>query len=122
MGITTTAPAPPAPSLKSLGAATVVADGTEQTLCEQGGGSPSRVSGYIDLSPLLGGDTVVVRHYVKAKSAGAWRCYAEETYTGVQAIPLVHITEKPENHGLKVSLQQTVGAFKTFDYEFFEEA
>ncbi|MFH0850282.1 MAG: hypothetical protein V1924_05015 [Candidatus Bathyarchaeota archaeon] len=117
MGITITAPQE---ALRSLGAFTVVADGTEQTLVDQGEG-PTRVMGYIDLSLMLGGDTVLVRHYVKVKSGGAWVCYAGETYTGVQAVPLVYITEKPANHGLKVSLQQTAGVFKAFDCEFLEE-
>lgn len=110
------------PVLKSLGSKIATLNGSEQLLCEQPGGSPSQVMGYIDLSNLSHGDIVVVRFYVKVKENGAWgKCY-EESYSDSLAPPVVHIAKRPENHGLKVTIQQTAGASKVIDYEFFEES
>ena len=107
--------------LTSLGSASAVADGKEQTICERGGGSPSEVSGYIDLSNMADGDTIIIKFYAKVKADGEWCKYNGEEYKGIQLMPLLHIVKKPENHGLKISLEQTVGSYKSFDYEFFEE-
>lgn len=110
------------PLLISLGSKTSTCDGMEQTLVEQPGGSPSQVSGYVDLANLADGDTVIMRLYAKVKADGPWRCYIEETYSGVQALPLIYVTKKPENHGIKVTIQQTAGSYRVIDYEFFEES
>lgn len=110
------------PQLRNLGAKTVAADGTEQTLVEQPGGSPSQVLGYIDLANMVDGDTIILRFYAKVKADGQWRAAYEDTYSGLQFPPLVHVVKRPENHGLKVTLRQTAGSYKGFDYEFFEEA
>lgn len=120
MVVTGTVPGPRL-RLVSLGSKTVKADGSEQTLVEQPAGSPSQVLGYIDLTNLADGDTIIMKLYAKVRHDGEWRAYHKESYSGVQPLPLVHITKKPENHGLKVTLQQTAGPYKSFDYEFFEE-
>lgn len=108
--------------LISLGSKSIMADGTEQTLLEQPGGSPSEVLGYIDLANMSDGNTIMLRFYVKIKAAGEWRRAYEDTYSGVQAPPLVHVVKRPENHGLKVTLQQIAGSYKSFDHEFFKES
>jgi len=108
--------------LISLGSGNVVADGSEQALIEQPGGTASQLLGYIDLANLADGDTIIMKFYAKVKANGAWKGCYEETYTGVQTPPLVHIVKRPEYHGLKITLQQTAGPYKTFDYEFFKES
>jgi len=110
------------PVLKSLGTKELILNGSEQLLCEQPGGSPSEVMGYVDLGNLVAGDTVLMKFYVKLKSNGGWRACYEESYTGVQALPLVHVAKRPENHGIMVTLQQTAGSSKIIEYEFFEES
>lgn len=108
--------------LVSLGTMTTSLTGTEQILCEQGGGRPSQISGYVDLSNLTHGDIIVIRSYVKVKDNGAWgKCY-EDNYSNSLAPPIVHVAKRPENHGLKVTIQQTAGSPKKIDYEFFEES
>lgn len=108
--------------LKSMGAETVLLTGMEELICEQPGGTPSQISGYVDLRNLAHGDVVVIRFYVKVKAAGAWGLCYEESYSNSSSPPIVHIAKRPENHGLKVSIQQTAGPPKIIDYEFFEES
>lgn len=108
--------------LRSLGSKTIVADGTEQTLVQLFGGITSQVEGYVDLANLADGHSLTIKLYVRVRADGSWGAYHEESYSGVQALPLVYISKKPENHGLLVTLQQTAGIYKTFDYEFFTES
>jgi len=99
---------------------TLTADGTEQTVVEETGTLEFKLDGYIDLSNLASGDTVVVREYMKVKSNGSYVKYAEETYSGSQPLPLLHIITKPARYGLKITLQQTSGTYRSFDYQFFK--
>lgn len=108
--------------LKSIGARTISLDGSEQAICEQLGGRPSQISGYIDLSNLGPGDIVVVRYYVKVKESSAWGMCYEESYSDSLNPPIVYVAKRPENHGSKFTIQQTVGSLKIIDYEFYEES
>jgi len=99
---------------------TLTADGTEQTVVEATGTLEFNLDGYIDLSNLASGDTVVIREYMMIKSGGGYVKYAEESYSGVQSIPLLHIVTKPARYGLKITLQQTAGTYRSFDYQFFK--
>jgi hypothetical protein len=66
------------------------------------------------------GDTVVIRLYVKLLN-GEYRRYATQAYTGVQEDPIVYITPKELASAIKVTLQQTSGTYKTFEYLFINE-
>jgi hypothetical protein len=99
---------------------TITADGTEQTLTEQTGTLEFQLDGYVDLTNMASGDVVVIREYMKIKSTGDYVKYAEETYSDAQSIPLLHILTKPSRYGLKITLQQTAGTYKSFDYQFFK--
>lgn len=128
MAITVSVPGQPqvtvetGPSLKSLGEGTVQLTNAEQAICQQPGGTPSQINGYIDLSNLVAGDKVVITFYVKVKAAGEWRSCYTESYEGVQSPPVIHILKRPENHGLKITVVQSAGTNKKIDYEFFEES
>jgi len=100
---------------------TLTADGTEQTIVlDEISGNPQRfLEGYIDLSNMASGDTVVIRYYVSLTSPVDYKKYAEETYSGAQSLPLLYITTKPARYGIKVTLQQTAGTYRTFKYQFF---
>ncbi len=108
--------------LKSKGAKTVPLTNAEQVVCEQLGENPSQVSGYVDLRNLAQGDAVVIRFYIKVKENGVWGLCYEESYSDSLSPPIVHVTKRPENHGLKVTIQQTTGSPKIIDYEFFVES
>jgi len=97
---------------------TLVADGSEQVVMEISGSV--RVSGYISLANMEAGDTVVIRQYIRLLN-GEYKQYASETYTGAQENPIVYITPKELASAIKVTLQQTSGTYKTFDYLFIKE-
>jgi hypothetical protein len=109
----------PLTKLESLGGGTIFADGTEQTIVEYV--KVGRVIGYIDLSNMTTGDTIVIRQYMKLKTGGEYKKYAEETYSGTQSIPIIYITPKETDYGVKITIQQTAGTYKSFDYNFLKE-
>ncbi|MEM2587949.1 MAG: hypothetical protein QXV23_06580 [Candidatus Bathyarchaeia archaeon] len=97
----------------------LVADGTEQTLIEALG--LLNLEGYVDLSPMQDGDTVILRRYVKITANDDYKLHGEETYIGVQAQPLIRFPPLAGYYGIKVTLQQTTGTYKSFPYQFFKE-
>jgi hypothetical protein len=99
---------------------TLTADGSEQTVVEKSGTLEFNLDGYIDLTNMASGDTVVIKESMKIKSGGNYVVYASETYTGAQSIPLLHIITKPSRYALKITLQQTAGTYRDFDYQFFQ--
>lgn len=102
---------------------TLTASGTEQNLVlDEVSGNPQRhLEGYVDLSNMTSGDTVIIRQYMKIASDGSYVKYAEETYSGAQSLPLLHIVTKPAKYGLKLTLQQTAGTYRQFPYQFFRK-
>lgn len=106
-------------TLKRRSEGTVKANGSEQTLAKEN--SLLKLSGYIDLSNIENGDEVVVRQHMKVRPSGEYKQYAEVTYVGVQENPLIYITTKVLGYGGKITLQQTGGTLKSFDYEFISE-
>lgn len=100
---------------------TVAMDGTEKdVILDEPVGNPQRfLEGYIDLSPMASGDTIVIRQYMKIASGGTYIKYAEESYSGAQSIPLLYVTTKVGRYGIKVTAQQTAGTNRTLTYQFF---
>lgn len=94
------------------------ADGNEQTLVEFT--ELGIIDGYINLSNLAFGDTAVIRQYQKVY--GTYGQYAEESYSGVQALPAIYITPKSGKDGVKITIQQTAGILRTFAHCFFKES
>jgi hypothetical protein len=99
----------------------ITMDGTEQTIVlDEISVNPQRhLEGYIDLSPMAAGDTIVIRQYIKITATGAYVKYAEETYSDAQALPALYITTKAGRYGIKVTAQQTAGTYRTLAYQFF---
>jgi len=87
-------------------------------------GKQHLVDGYIDLTQLGSNEAVTVREYMKVKANGNYVKYAEETYTGVQTLPLLHVTTKPAIYGLKIELVMNTApsANRSFDYQLFVKA
>ncbi|MEM2284556.1 MAG: hypothetical protein QXL29_08145 [Zestosphaera sp.] len=100
---------------------TLTADGSEQNvvLDEVEGNPPRFLEGHIDLSNMADGDTVVIRQYFKISPTGTYKKYAEETFSNAQPIPLLHVISNVGRYGIKVTLQQTAGTYRSFDYQFF---
>ena len=100
---------------------TVTMDGTEKTvvLDEIAGNPPRFLEGYIDLTPMASGDTIVIAEYMKISATGDYVKYAEETYNEAQTIPLLYITSKSGRYGIKLTAKQTAGTYRTLTYQFF---
>ncbi len=95
----------------------ILMNGTEQNLVEVTDVKVGTIESWVDLTPMLAGDTIVVRYYKKVKAAGAYVKYAEESYSGVQTLPLLCILKKMSYRDTKVSAQQTLGTNRTLDIQ-----
>lgn len=80
--------------------------------------SKKRVEGYIDLSNMQNGDTVVITHYVKVKSSGSFIRKWQATYSGVQSDPLLGFPAHFYPYGIQIQLQQTAGVNRNYDFYF----
>jgi hypothetical protein len=107
------------PAFETPVEASIVMDGTEKILVEKTDNKVGLLDGYVDLTPMAGGDTIVIREFMQIKAAGAYAKYAEETYTGAQTIPLLHIVTKTAKDKIKVTAQQTAGTNRTLDVQFY---
>lgn len=105
------------PTIISLGRITTLADGTEQVVLQRTAGAAELIRGYVDLSAMGAGDTLIIRVY--AMIATVWRLYWQESYTDAQPIPLIHILDKPKGEGLQATIQQTAGVMRSYISEFF---
>lgn len=103
--------------LEVISQGVLTANGNQQTLVEDA--DLSTLSGFVDLSAMEAGDTVVIRQYVDLN--GGYKLYAEESYSNVQIQPAVCITPKGSNTQMKVTIQQTAGVYRQFGYEFIRE-
>ena len=103
--------------LKQFSDGTLTADGTEQTVVELT--RLGHLEGYIDLSNMQAGDTLVIKVYVKIKSGGSYRQYDSGSYSGVQTSPALHVSALPASYGVKVTLQQSAGINRDYDYKFY---
>jgi len=102
--------------LKVIGEGTLTADGTEQTVIEYVG--TAMIQGYIDLQNLSDGDVVRFRIYVRIKEDGDYKLYADDTYSGVQPQPALYFVPRLSGYAFRVTLQQTAGVYRSFDYVF----
>jgi hypothetical protein len=111
-----------APALISVvGKGTVTADGSEQVLLEYTG-RISTISGYVDLSNMDIGDTVIIRTYVKVSEDSDYRLYRSETFEGRQIETALHLLPRLSGFAMKVTLQQTAGTYKSFSFLFVKGA
>lgn len=97
---------------------TLTATGLEQDLVSTTDNKLHVIDGHIDLTPLQAGDTVVVKQYFKVKSGGQFIEYAEETYNDVQTQPDLHISTNYGKYGIRITLTQTGGTNRSYDYMF----
>jgi len=95
------------------------ADGTEQMMFEKIHTEPFQAIGVVDLSNMKEGDNIIIRHYIKVKSNGEYRKYAEEIYELPLDNPLLYVEMKVAMHGMKVTIQQISGVNKEYSYQWF---
>lgn len=77
-----------------------------------------RVEGFIDLTNMQSGDTVVITYKVKVRSAGSMIRKWQATYSGAQTDPLIGFAPHLCPYGIQIILQQTAGVNRTYDYYF----
>lgn len=105
--------------LKRIKAGNVTADGTEQTLLEYT--EVGRILGYVDLGEMKVGDAVIIRQYIMVKEGGPFRTYNSDPFAGVQVPPVLYIQPRESGFGVKLTLQQTAGSYRTFYHDFMRE-
>lgn len=100
---------------------TLTADGTEQNMyisdAPSGLFKPLKI--HVDLTNMAASDTVTLKVYYRIKSAGSYILQSSTTYNNAQTIPLITIDLDPNLFGVKVTLQQTAGTNRTYDWEIF---
>lgn len=106
-------------ALEEHGVGTLTADGTEQTVAELT--VLGTLEGHIDLSDMQPGDTITIREYIRMRKGGGWILYDSADYTGAQAEPALHVVKLPAKYGIRVTLQQTAGVNRDYNYNFFRE-
>jgi len=106
------------PTVNSQGDLT--ADGTEQQLLDDT--TNKWFSGWVDLENMASGDTVILRYYIKARSAGVATLskWTTDTYTNAQTNPMVFIAPLPSDIEIKITLQQTTGTNRVYPYKIYE--
>lgn len=105
--------------LTQLSRGTIWLHGSEQTVLDYG--SLGRVMGYLDMSQMGAGDSLTVREYMRLGPGEAYRKYHEESYTGVQPVPVLYVAAKESGYGVRVTVQRTGGTINTLDFNFLLE-
>jgi len=102
------------------GTGTLVTDGTQQTLFTLT--TNKFFGGYVDLTALASGDTIIVREFHQIKGAGSLIPSNTQTFIGARPTDkkLLEFPMKPNNHGYRITIEKTVGPSRSLDFEFFE--
>lgn len=107
---------------------TITADGTEQTLYidNEPLGCAKAVTAYIDLDNMQGGDTTNIRAYVRLNDAGGLQLWDYNSYTGADgglanSMKVIKIDLGPFRHGFQLTLEQSAGVNRAYDWELFLE-
>lgn len=110
---------PAAAVLEIVAEGTLTADGTEQTVAELTSDLPVKFQGWINLDNMDLGDKVTIKTYAK-NQAGVYKTHAVELYADVLEQPMVNLITKV-TEAYWVTLQQTSGIYRDYDYRFYKE-
>jgi len=105
-------------SQEEISSATLTADGSEQNVLDTSG--LGEYEGYVDLTNMTIGDAITIKEYIKLKTGGGWRQYSHNLYSDGQSEPAVHQVRKLSKHGVRISLKQTAGVNRDYDYNFLK--
>jgi hypothetical protein len=107
---------------------TLTADGTEQTLVivnePLGCWIPRTL--FVDLDNMVGVDSITLRVYCRLSDGGGLQLWDSQVFTGpdgglVNLAKILDIEFHPNRHGLQVTLEQTAGTNRAYNWEFFAE-
>jgi hypothetical protein len=81
---------------------------------------------FVDLDNMLAGDTIVLRVYYRLSDGGALQLWDAQTFAGIDgalsnSAKITDISFEPNRHGFQVTLEQTAGTNRAYDWEFFAE-
>lgn len=82
--------------------------------------APKRV--LLDLSNMVAGDNTIIRLYERIRLAGGLVLEDQVTYNGAQVPALIEIALGANRFGLQVTLQQTAGVMRNYDWAYFFES
>lgn len=79
---------------------------------------------WVDLDNMQGGDTAVIRAYHRLNDGGGLQLWSYNSYTGADGglangMKVVKIELGPNRHGLQITLDQTAGVNRDYDWELF---
>jgi hypothetical protein len=107
---------------------TLTADGSEQTLYINNNplGCFHPRTLLLDLDNMLAGDTSVIRVYYRLNAGGGLQLWDYHTYTGADGglasnRKLIAADLLPTRFGVQVTLEQTAGTYRNYDWEIFTE-
>ena len=107
---------------------TLTADGSEQILYINdnplGCFHPHTL--FVDLENMQAGSTVIIRVYYRLNAGGGLQLWDYHTYTGVDGglasgLKLISADLLPTRFGVKITLEQTAGTYRDYDWEIFTE-
>jgi hypothetical protein len=103
---------------------TLAASGSEQTVYEVASPAAEWIPDtvHIDLSNMAASDSTDIKVYVKLKSGGTYRMMDVNTFTDEQTVEGIVITGIPNRYGYKVTLEQTAGSNRNYDWERYSFA
>ena len=99
---------------KVIANGSVLANGGEQIILDNF--DDGECWGYVRLDSMQAGDIVTLRQYIYAN--GAPSLYRTRQYNDVQANPLIAVRPRPVTDGVRFTIQQTAGTFRTFNYNW----
>lgn len=105
------------PAFLAPAESSILMDGLEKILVEVTDIKAGEIEAWVDLTPMAGGDTIIIRYSRKMKAAGVYAKYAEETYSDAQTIPALCVLSKKIYRDTKVTAQQSTGSYKTLDIQ-----
>jgi len=97
--------------------AKLLMNGSEQTLFENT--ELGEFAGYVFLTPLQTGDSVTLKFYVKDVEANEYVLNDGKTYTGAQSYPAIEVRHVIGKVGVKVTIRQTAGTYRTIHHMWF---
>ena len=82
-----------------------------------------RVECYVDLTALVAGESLRVDEYMSIVTPISYRLYAQDTYSGAQALPMLFVVTKPARYGLKIDLcmETAPAADRHFKFQWFRK-
>jgi hypothetical protein len=104
--------------LELIASGSILADGNEQVVIELDLPYPATIQGWINLTNEAGGDTLVVKEYVKINAAGPIQ-HSQDTYNGPVALPALQ-TGPTTARWYRLAIQQTAGVNRNYGYEIYK--